>query len=297
MTAMTTTRSASKWAAADVGRGAPRAASLATSASRAGRTGRRDGGRSTRSCRKARGGFACGVAEADAVAEASDAENGVAAVVEEEVVEVVKEEEEEPVAQSDAASERPMAFSEELGGLSIKQVRALLEVVCDETDIAELQLDAGDCELKVRRKINYERDQADVAEQQRQVVPPAEGAAASATELQIAPRSASIMEDSMDEDASLDESVLYIESPKVGVMRRGLFNKSGKKVGKGPEPGDLVKKGQTLCYIEQLGTFCPIVTAQEGEITDFLINDGAPVEYLEPVVEVAPYFGSHIVEN
>jgi biotin carboxyl carrier protein len=46
---------------------------------------------------------------------------------------------------------------------------------------------------------------------------------------------------------------------QVGVFRRGRYA-AGKKVGKGnvANVGDQVKKGQTLGYVEQLGTFVEV---------------------------------------
>jgi hypothetical protein len=34
---------------------------------------------------------------------------------------------------------------------------------------------------------------------------------------------------------------------------------------------------------------------QAGEVAKFLVEDGAPVEYLQEVVELAPFFGGHII--
>lgn len=46
---------------------------------------------------------------------------------------------------------------------------------------------------------------------------------------------------------------------QVGVFRRGKYA-GGKKVGRGnvANVGDQVKKGQTLGYVEQLGTFVEV---------------------------------------
>lgn len=53
---------------------------------------------------------------------------------------------------------------------------------------------------------------------------------------------------------------------QVGILRRGRFVK-GKQVGKGVmvQPGDQVKKGQTLAFIEQLGTHWPVEAPQVRE--------------------------------
>lgn len=50
-----------------------------------------------------------------------------------------------------------------------------------------------------------------------------------------------------------------------------------------------------MCAIEQLGTFTPIVAPQQGEILNFPIEDGKPVQFRETVIEFAPYFGGHII--
>lgn len=49
----------------------------------------------------------------------------------------------------------------------------------------------------------------------------------------------------------------------MGILRRGRYMK-GKQVGKGTmvQPGDQVKKGQTLAFIEQLGTHWPLEAPQ-----------------------------------
>ena len=91
--------------------------------------------------------------------------------------------------------------------------------------------------------------------------------------------------------------------------------------------GDSIKKGQHVGYVEQLGTFVPIESKQAGEIVQFVVEDGKPVEYGEVrsravsaagrcggqhqqlatahsdacsfspqvVVELAPFFGGHII--
>lgn len=93
------------------------------------------------------------------------------------------------------------------------------------------------------------------------------------------------------------------------------------------QQGDSIKKGQHVGYVEQLGTFVPIESKQAGEIVQFVVEDGKPVEYGEVraravgaaeqcggqhlqltmahsdacfscsqvVVELAPFFGGHII--
>lgn len=47
--------------------------------------------------------------------------------------------------------------------------------------------------------------------------------------------------------------------------------------------------------MEQLGTFMPIEAPQAGELVAFLVDEGNPVEYRQPVAEIAPFFGGHII--
>ena len=82
----------------------------------------------------------------------------------------------------------------------------------------------------------------------------------------------------------------------MGLLRRGRYIK-GKQVGKGAvvDVGDKVKKGQVLAYVEQLGTYWPVEAPQAGEVAEFLLEEGAPVEYGCEVLEIAPFFGGHII--
>ncbi len=59
-----------------------------------------------------------------------------------------------------------------------------------------------------------------------------------------------------------------------------------------PEPGaapfvkagDTVAEGQTLCLIEAMKTFNPVKAPRGGKLTKLLIENGAPVEYGEPLM-------------
>ena len=74
-----------------------------------------------------------------------------------------------------------------------------------------------------------------------------------------------------------------VDSPMVGVAYRG------------PEPGakpfvaegDEVKEGDTLLLIEAMKTFNPIAAPRAGRIIRFLVGDGQPVEYGEPLLILA----------
>jgi acetyl-CoA carboxylase biotin carboxyl carrier protein len=76
----------------------------------------------------------------------------------------------------------------------------------------------------------------------------------------------------------------YIDAPLVGVFYRS------------PEPGadpfvregDLVEVGQQVAIIEAMKMMIPIKADCAGEIRKILVEDGAPVEYDEHLLVVAP---------
>ena len=41
--------------------------------------------------------------------------------------------------------------------------------------------------------------------------------------------------------------------------------------------------------------FLDVQAPQAGEIVDFLVDEGTAVEYNQPVVELMPFFGGHII--
>ena len=50
--------------------------------------------------------------------------------------------------------------------------------------------------------------------------------------------------------------------------------------------GDTVKVGQTLCMVEAMKTFNPVVAEKAGKIKVVLVESGAPVEYQQPLFEM-----------
>ncbi|KAL0052348.1 hypothetical protein WJX82_000691 [Trebouxia sp. C0006] len=212
------------------------------------------------------------------------------------------------VADEDEDLEEEEEFDDEADdgrGLSTEQVTQLMDMLCNETDVAEIDLEMGNFQLHVRRRVDAPAGAASqpAASSSGSSVlgstsnfdfPPEElDKFAKDHNLNGGSKGAST-EDSDDDD--YNENLVYVSSPKVGILRRGKYFK-GKKVGKGNavNEGDKVKKGQTVAYIEQLGTFVPVEAPQAGEAVEFLIEEGKPVEFREEVVSLAPFFGGHII--
>mmetsp|Transcript_24519 Transcript_24519/g.66887 ORF Transcript_24519/g.66887 Transcript_24519/m.66887 type:complete len:184 (-) Transcript_24519:546-1097(-) len=163
------------------------------------------------------------------------------------------------------------------------QVESFLSQLVNHTDIAEMNLQVGSFELRVKRSIGGAAAAAAAAAPQTVVI-------------KEAPPPPQPLDSVKSMDESMDESLVYVSSPKVGIFTRGKYV-GGKRVGKGnvANKGDQLKKGQTLGYVEQLGTYVPVEAPQAGEVVDFLVEEGAPVEYKQTIVEMAPFFGGHII--
>jgi hypothetical protein len=118
-------------------------------------------------------------------------------------------------------------------------VKALLDTLVSDTDIAELKLSAGSFQLNVRRSV----DAHDTPPAPAAFAPlpaaaafPAGVAVAPAPSmspaLALAPVPYASVDDAAGPEESMDEGLLYCVASKVGTFRRGRYA-AGKKVGKG----------------------------------------------------------------
>ena len=74
----------------------------------------------------------------------------------------------------------------------------------------------------------------------------------------------------------------YVNSPIVGVVYLSPNPNAPTFV----KVGDTVKVGQTLCMVEAMKTFNPVVAEKAGKIKAILVESGAPVEYQQPLFEM-----------
>ncbi|KAI8472606.1 MAG: acetyl-CoA biotin carboxyl carrier [Monoraphidium minutum] len=167
-------------------------------------------------------------------------------------------------------------------GPTTAQVQSFLNQLCDETNVAQVELKLGSFSMKVVRSLEGAAAAA---------AAPAPAAAAP-----LAPAPVVVLTGGggggSPAEESIDEALVYVTAPKVGIFRRGKYA-AGKRVGKDTlvKDGDTMRNGQTVAFVEQLGTFVEIKTAQGGEIVKFRVNEGEPVEYGQVVCDIAPQFG------
>ena len=74
----------------------------------------------------------------------------------------------------------------------------------------------------------------------------------------------------------------YVNSPIVGVVYLSPNPNAPTFV----KVGDTVEVGQTLCMVEAMKTFNPVVAEKSGKIKAVLVESGAPVEYQQPLFEM-----------
>uniref|UniRef100_A0A803LN49 Lipoyl-binding domain-containing protein n=1 Tax=Chenopodium quinoa TaxID=63459 RepID=A0A803LN49_CHEQI len=75
----------------------------------------------------------------------------------------------------------------------------------------------------------------------------------------------------------------------VGFFRRSRTIK-GKRAPPACKEKQVVKEGQVICYIEQLGGEIPVESDISGEVTKILCKDGEPVGYGDAIIAILPSF-------
>ncbi|KAH7432719.1 hypothetical protein KP509_07G036300 [Ceratopteris richardii] len=187
------------------------------------------------------------------------------------------------------------------------EVQNLLMEVCDETSVAEFTLKVGDFKLHVKRdaaKMKGSTSPVVLAPDvpSKQMVesmttagsaliapPPAPKSHPSSTAALLAtPALKSGSRFGLLEVAA-DKGLHFVTSPKVGLFQTSqvVKGKSGRPL---CEEGQLVKEGQVVCYVEQLGTRHPVQADNSGEIMKILCKDGEPVGYGDPLIAIRPSF-------
>jgi acetyl-CoA carboxylase biotin carboxyl carrier protein len=87
------------------------------------------------------------------------------------------------------------------------------------------------------------------------------------------------------EEEAFAEELEYICAPAVGV-----FHLASRGFPRGaPRPGDLVQAGQTIGSIELMHVPNDLVSPVSGTIESILADDGAGVEYGQPLMSIRPY--------
>ncbi|KAL1195313.1 Biotin carboxyl carrier protein of acetyl-CoA carboxylase 2 [Cardamine amara subsp. amara] len=175
------------------------------------------------------------------------------------------------------------------------EVEALITEITDSSSVAEFELKLGGFRLYVARKL---ADQISPPPQQTSPVVASSATpegihtngSATSSSLAITKTSSS----SADRPQTLanrasDEGLVILQSPTVGYFRRSKTIK-GKRTPTICKEKDIVKEGQVLCFIEQLGGQIPVESDVSGEIVKILREDGEPVGYNDALIKILPSF-------
>ena len=146
-------------------------------------------------------------------------------------------------------------------------VRQLADILND-TDLTEIEVEKGELRIRVAREIT-------AAPVVQYAAAPAPVAAAPAAAPVAAP--AAMASDPATIVARAGEEV---KSPMVGTA----YLQASPEAPKFVQPGDKVKKGQTLLIVEAMKTMNPIQAPRDGVVAEVLVGDAQPVEFGEPLV-------------
>jgi len=148
---------------------------------------------------------------------------------------------------------------------SWEQLRELI-IALNQTDIAELNLEAGDWKLNIRKK-----DQQIVVQE----LP-------AMTRLGVEAPISSIPETASIEPPIPNKKTVDIVSEMVGTFYRAPSPDDPPFV----ELGDTVKRGDPVCIIEAMKTMNQIESEVSGKVAEILVENAQPVEFGQVLMRI-----------
>lgn len=200
----------------------------------------------------------------------------------------------ETVVKLENSSEETKSSATSQPVLNSLEVQTLLNRICDTTSVAEFELKLGGFRLYVSRNLAGKTEPSPLAPPPASApvtvnTSPVQNGSASSPSLAITKAATSSVGIESFIDTAADEGLMILQSPKVGFFRRSRSIK-GKRAPPPCKEKQIVKEGQVLCYIEQLGGEVPIESDVSGEVIKILRKDGDPVGYGDALIAVLPSF-------
>jgi acetyl-CoA carboxylase biotin carboxyl carrier protein len=150
--------------------------------------------------------------------------------------------------------------------MDIRKIKKLIELI-EESDVEELEIREGDDAIKISR---------------RRAAPAAQMVAPMAAPVASAPVQPSNTDAAQQANADFPAQG-SINSPMVGTFYRSPSPDTAPFV----EIGQTIKAGDVLCIVEAMKMMNQIEADKSGVITDVLIENGAPVEFDQPLFTIA----------
>lgn len=153
--------------------------------------------------------------------------------------------------------------------MDIKKIEKLIELL-DQSSVAEIEISEGEESLRISRMPSSDGMVVQsTAPQYLQTIPQQPQAAAPA-----APQpEADAAGDTLPEGR-------VIKSPMVGTFYRAASPTSDPFI----EVGQTISAGDTICIVEAMKMFNQIESDLSGKVVSILVEDGAPVEYDQPLI-------------
>ena len=159
-----------------------------------------------------------------------------------------------------------MADDKKHAEIDASLVRQLAEIL-NETDLTEVEVERGELRIRVAREVTVNAAPVQYAAAPAPAAAPAAPVAAPAA---MPSDPATIVARSGEE----------VKSPMVGTA----YLQPSPEAPPFVQPGDKVKKGQTLLIVEAMKTMNPIQAPRDGVVKEVLVGDAQPVEFGEPLV-------------
>ena len=157
--------------------------------------------------------------------------------------------------------------------MNLKEIKELIELMKN-TEISELEIERSGVKLRLRKG----GDVTFHPSMPRMEYPPAAIVAPAVTEM---PAPVAAAEKAAEPPKT---NISRVTSPIVGTFYRSSSPDKPSYV----EVGDVVKKGQVLCIIEAMKLMNEIECESTGKIIQILVENGAPVEYGQPLFAIEP---------
>jgi acetyl-CoA carboxylase biotin carboxyl carrier protein len=151
-----------------------------------------------------------------------------------------------------------------------------LASVLAEHNLSELILETEDLDLTLRRGVSVAAPVAVAAPMPAYAPPP--------PMVHAAPAAAAPAPAAAPAEAKADDKAHLVTSPFVGTFYRRPNPDSPAYV----SLNEKVDKGQVLCIVEAMKLMNEIEADAAGTIVGILVEDGAPVEYGQPLFRIAP---------
>ncbi|MEL6436052.1 MAG: acetyl-CoA carboxylase biotin carboxyl carrier protein [Pseudomonadota bacterium] len=149
-------------------------------------------------------------------------------------------------------------------------VSALAKIL-NETDLTEIEVEQGEMRIRVSRE---------PAPQYVTAAAPAVQAAPPAVATSAAPASASAASSQSEAANAASSSGTEVPAPMVGTV----YMASAPDADPFTKVGSKVKEGETLLIIEAMKVMNQIPAPKSGTIVEYLVSDGDPVEYGQPML-------------